>query len=73
MKVWKVSSGTCLRRFPKAHSQGVTGVVFSRDGSQILTTSFDCTARIHGLRSGKILKEFRSDPIRAHPDVRLYP
>ncbi len=27
--------------------------------SQLLTGSFDCTARIHGLKSGKTLKELR--------------
>eukprot|EP01041_Mallomonas_annulata_P010902 gene10902-22756_t len=57
VKVWKVSSGNCLRKIPKAHSQGITSVTFSRDGTQLLTTSFDCTARIHGLKSGKTLKE----------------
>jgi hypothetical protein len=39
--------------------QGITSVSFARDGTQLLTTSFDHTARIHGLKSGKTLKEFR--------------
>jgi WD40 repeat-containing protein SMU1 len=59
LKVWKVSTGVCIRRFNQAHLQGITSVTFSRDGSQVLTTSFDHTARIHGLKSGKTLKEFR--------------
>lgn len=57
--VYKLSSGTCVRSFPQAHPQGVTSLCFYRDGTQILTTSFDQTARIHGLKSGKALKEFR--------------
>ncbi|RMX62651.1 hypothetical protein KXD40_003678 [Peronospora effusa] len=59
VKVWKVSTGMCLRRFDKAHSQGIQSIVFSRDGTQLLTASFDHLVRIHGLKSGQTLKEFR--------------
>jgi WD40 repeat-containing protein SMU1 len=61
VKVWKISTGACLRKFNKAHSAGITSLCFSRDkdSSQILTGSFDHLARIHGLKSGKTLKEFR--------------
>ena len=59
LKVWKVSTGLCVKRFNPAHPQGLTSVCFSRDGTQLLTASFDQSARIHGLKSGKTLKEFR--------------
>jgi WD40 repeat-containing protein SMU1 len=59
IRIWKLSTGQCLRKFLQAHPQGITSVSFARDGTQILSTSFDQTARIHGLKSGKTLKEFR--------------
>ena len=58
IKVWKLSTGECLRKFPQAHPQGVTSIAFSRDGTQLLTTSFDQTVRVLGIKSGKQLKQF---------------
>ena len=34
-------------------------MAFSRDGSQVLSASFDGLVRVHGIKSGKMLKEFR--------------
>ena len=59
VKVWKVANGACLRKFPNAHTCGVTSVCFSRGGSQVLSTSLDGTIKCLGIRSGNILREYR--------------
>lgn len=45
IKVWKVQTGQCLRRYSPAHNGGVTSVCFSPDGTQVLSASFDMTVR----------------------------
>jgi len=60
IKVWKITTGQCLRNIERGHAEGVTSLNFNKDNSQVLSTSFDNHIRIHGLKSGKMLKEFRS-------------
>lgn len=59
IKIWRISTGKCMRSFPLAHTAGVSTLQFSKDGTNLLSTSSDNTARLHGLKSGKTLKEFR--------------
>lgn len=57
--MFKIKTGQLLRKFDSAHSQGITSLSFSRDGTHVLSASYDGLARVHGLKSGKLLKEFR--------------
>lgn len=59
IRVWKVKDGACSKKFVNAHPQGITALCFSKDSTNILSASFDGSLRLHGIRSGKALKEFR--------------
>lgn len=59
LKVWRVATGQCVRKLEKAHGEGITFISWSKDSTQLLTASFDHTARAHGLKSGKTLREYR--------------
>ena len=51
--------GSVFKKIWESPFESVTIIHFGKDNSQILTSSFDMTIRIHGLKSGKTLKEFR--------------
>ena len=89
VKVWRASTGQCLRRLEGAHSAGVTALAFappsssasaaaeagggggggpsssststssSSSSAHLLSASYDGTARVHGLKSGRVLRELR--------------
>ena len=54
----------------------MTCLQFSKDNSQLLSASFDMTVRVHGLKSGKTLKEFRGhtrlESEKLHPAYYMY-
>lgn len=57
--IWNVHSGALVKSVGNAHTQGITSLCFTNDGTQILSSSFDQTVKVHGLKSGRVLKVFR--------------
>ena len=56
IKIWRLMSGKCLR---KLGGSGIVGYLgFRRDTSHLISGSGDCI-RVYGLKSGRVLKEFR--------------
>lgn len=70
--MWSLSSPTILRLFI-GHTLPVTNIVFSKDGSSLLSASSDSTLRIWDIGTGKMISKFqcgRSIPltIDVHPN-----
>ena len=59
IKIWRLATGECVKQFPSVHSKGVTSVSLSKDDSQVLSSSFDGTAAIHGIKSGSTLRQLK--------------
>lgn len=45
IKVWKVNTGECLRKFLKVHNQAISCLAFSKDNLQLVSSSFDSLIR----------------------------
>jgi WD40 repeat protein/serine/threonine protein kinase len=58
VQIWDVATGQRAKTF-EGHEDAVVGVAFSRDGSRLLTSSYDKTARLWDVASGKELKALR--------------
>jgi WD40 repeat-containing protein SMU1 len=62
IKIWKIDTGKCIKRIKNCHSAGVSYVSFSSTGLEVITCgsgATDDTFKLHGLVSGKTLREFR--------------
>ena len=64
VKVWRIASGECVRRFAApggaGHAGGgVSALAFSLDGATLATGGFDGSVRLYGLRSGAAIRDFR--------------
>eukprot|EP00826_Nyctotherus_ovalis_P016581 TRINITY_DN14803_c0_g1_i2.p1 TRINITY_DN14803_c0_g1~~TRINITY_DN14803_c0_g1_i2.p1 ORF type:complete len:525 (-),score=116.28 TRINITY_DN14803_c0_g1_i2:171-1745(-) len=59
VKIWRITDGKCLRKLLRAHNTGVACCKFMAKNSQVVSGCYGGLVRIHGLRSGALLKEFR--------------
>jgi len=60
VNLWRMDTGKCLRSIEtSAAKSGISCLAFSPQGSHILTASHDGTCREFGLRTARMLKEFR--------------
>ena len=59
--MWDAQSGKVLRTFTE-HTEMVSSVAFAPDGKQVLTGSWDKTARLWDAQSGKELRNSRGIP-----------
>lgn len=58
--IWRIDTGKCLRTLQtSAAASGVSSLAFSPEGSHVLSANDDGTCREFGLRTARMLKEFR--------------
>ncbi len=60
-----LENGVLLQRY--SHKGKVANAFFSRDGKQVLTNSFDSTARTWDVNTGSLVKTFRGKNPEANP------
>jgi WD40 repeat protein len=65
VKLWDARTGALLREFA-GHGDVVTGVVFSPDGTRVVSGSTDGTARVFEVATGRELVVFRGHNSKIH-------
>ncbi|KJE90664.1 neutral sphingomyelinase activation associated factor, variant 1 [Capsaspora owczarzaki ATCC 30864] len=60
--IWDLES-FCLARTISAHNEAINAAAFSSDGSQIVTTSNDCTAKIFNVSDGQLVLSVTTEEV----------
>lgn len=59
ISVWRFGSGELVQLFKSAHHKSVSCLLFHRNSKEILSGSHDTTAKLHGMRSNRTIRDFR--------------
>jgi len=59
VKIWRISTGKCLKKFEKVFQDYISFMIFGRDISHLIISNKDI--KVMGMKSGNMLKEFKSD------------
>lgn len=57
--LYKTDTGQKIIAILEVHTQGITCICWNEDSTQVLTTGYDSLAKIIGLKTFAILKQFR--------------
>ncbi len=67
VRVWKLSSGTCLWKL-EGHNKNVTVVAIATTNDKVVSGSWDGTARVWCIKTGRCLKIFNDPNNNPYPD-----
>ncbi len=75
VQLWDVYKGQAVQEFPKLHTDGITSIAFSPDGSFFVTGSWDKTAKIWNRETGAALtppleQKYPVHAVAVSPDSR---
>lgn len=57
LQLWNIETGNAVRTFT-GHDDGVLSVQFSRDGKQLLSSSYDKTIKLWDVETGRLIRTF---------------
>lgn len=57
--IWSLLDGSLINSVAGLHKEGIASVNWSSESTQILTSGFDCTAKLVGLKSDAVMRVYR--------------
>ena len=59
LHLWLLRTGKLVANFKSHHRDAITSLSFSSDDAQVLSSSLDCCVIIYGVKSGRLIQEWR--------------